>query len=74
MIGVPDPRVGQEIKAFIEVAPEYKGKVAEEALIKWCKEHMSSYKYPRIIEFKTISFDMVGKTARKALKEEPGKQ
>lgn len=73
VIGVPDPRVGQEIKAFIELFPEYEGKLDAEELVKWCKENIASYKYPRIIEFKNIPFDMVGKTARKALKEEPGK-
>jgi len=73
VIGVPDSRVGQELKAIVELNPEYSGKTTEEELIKWCKENMSSYKYPRIIEFKTIPFDMVGKTARKALKEQETK-
>jgi long-chain acyl-CoA synthetase len=73
LIGVPDCHVGEELKAIVELNPEYGEKITDQELIKWCKENMSSYKYPRIIEFRTIPFDMVGKTARKTLKEQEEK-
>ena len=28
-----------------------KGKVTEDEIIDWCKEHMAAYKYPRVIQF-----------------------
>ncbi len=51
VIGVPDSRVVEEVKAFVVLKPEYEGKVTEQEIISWAKEQMAAYKYPRIIEF-----------------------
>ncbi|AAB89737.1 MULTISPECIES: long-chain fatty acid--CoA ligase [Archaeoglobus] len=51
VIGVPDERVVEEVKAFIVVNPEYRGKITEEEIIQWAKQQMAAYKYPRIVEF-----------------------
>ncbi|MEM0122226.1 MAG: hypothetical protein QW685_05335 [Saccharolobus sp.] len=51
VVASPDPRVGEEVKAFIVLKPEYKGKISENEIREWCKEHMNAYEYPRIIEF-----------------------
>jgi len=51
IIGVPDERVGEEVKAFIALKDEYKGKVTPEEIQEWLKDKVASYKIPRIIEF-----------------------
>ncbi|GIO22569.1 long-chain fatty acid--CoA ligase [Oceanobacillus sp. J11TS1] len=52
VVGVPDPRRGETIKAFIILNDDYKGKISDKEIIEWSKERMASYKYPRIIEFR----------------------
>ncbi|MEW6424795.1 MAG: long-chain-fatty-acid--CoA ligase [Bacillota bacterium] len=51
VVSVPDPQRVENVKAFIVLKPEYAGKVSEQEIIKWCKERMAAYKYPRIVEF-----------------------
>lgn len=51
VIGVPDARRGETVKAFIVLHETNRGVVTEEAVIQWAKEKMAAYKYPRIVEF-----------------------
>gem|GEM_PF-4023971 len=51
VVGVPDPKRGETVKAFVILKAGYKGKVAEKEIIKWSKGEMAAYKYPRIVEF-----------------------
>jgi len=70
VIGVPDPDeiVGEKIKAFIKLKPEYQGKITEQEIIDWAKEKMAGYKWPRIVEFVgMIPKTPVGKVMRRAL-------
>ena len=71
VIGIPDQKVGEEIKAFIALKPEAKGKVAEKDIVNWAKENMAAYKYPRLVEFREeIPKGTANKILRRALKEE----
>ncbi|MFO7795472.1 MAG: AMP-binding protein [Promethearchaeati archaeon] len=72
VVGAPHPSgVGETIKAFISIKPEYKGKVTEEEMMEWCKENISPYKYPREIQFiEELPKTLVGKIKRRELKEE----
>lgn len=71
VIGVPDPEAGQTIKAFISLKPEYKGKVTEEDLLSWCKENISPFKYPRLVEIvPELPKSVIGKILRRELRKE----
>jgi len=49
IIGVPDPKFVQVVKAIVQLKP---GVSADpEELIKHCRAHMASYKKPRFVEF-----------------------
>ncbi len=51
VIGVPDERRGETVKAFIVPKEQIDVNVTEQEIIDWAKDHMAAYKYPRTIEF-----------------------
>ena len=51
VIGVIDPKQGEAVKAVIVLNSDYQNQTEKDEIINWCKERMSAYKYPRIIEF-----------------------
>ena len=71
VIGVPDPKVGANIKAAVVMEADARGKLSEEAIINYCKEKLAHYKIPRIVEFRgEIPKTDVGKVSRRELREE----
>lgn len=71
VVGVPDERRGETVKAFVILNEEYVGKISEEEIIEWSKEHMAAYKYPRQIEFrKQFPMTSSGKILWRQLQEE----
>lgn len=74
VVGVPDPKRGETVKAFVILNDDYVGKVTEEEIIEWSKGQMAAYKYPRIIEFrKTLPTTASGKILWRQLQEEEWK-
>jgi len=70
VVGVPDEKRGQSVKAFVVLRQEYKGKIMEEDIIHWAKNNMSAYKYPRYVEFRDHLPEAIsGKVLRKYLQE-----
>ncbi|MFE8702759.1 AMP-binding protein [Cytobacillus sp. FJAT-54145] len=70
VIGVPDPTRGESVKAFVVLQDSYKGKVSEQEIIDWSKEHMAAYKYPRFVQFiSALPATPSGKVLRKLLKD-----
>ncbi|MEV0078257.1 long-chain fatty acid--CoA ligase [Nocardia neocaledoniensis] len=68
VIGVPDARYGEEIKAF--VVPAAETAVSATDLIAWARERLASYKYPRSIEFTTdLPMTASGKILKRELAE-----
>ncbi|MFW9881321.1 MAG: AMP-binding protein, partial [Candidatus Thorarchaeota archaeon] len=71
VIGIPDPETGQEIKAFISLKSEFRGKITKEELMQWCQTNISPYKYPRIIEIvPELPKSVIGKVLRRELRKE----
>jgi len=71
VVGVPDPNIGETIKAFIVLKKEYRDKgITERDIIEWSKERMAGYKYPRQVEFiKALPRTAVGKIFRRKLRD-----
>jgi len=71
VLGVPDPDVGQIIKAIVVLQVEARGKVSEDEIIKYCAENLAHYKVPKIVEFRgELPKTDVGKVSRRELREE----
>jgi len=71
VIGVPDPKVGANIKAVIVLEADARGKMSEEEIVSHCQEKLAHYKVPKIIEFRgEIPRTDVGKVSRRELREE----
>jgi len=71
VVGVPDPKVGANIKAVVVLEREARGELSEEDVMRYCEEHLAHYKIPRIIEFRgEVPKTDVGKVSRRELREE----
>ena len=71
VVGVPDPMVGNQIKAYVVLQGEARGRVSEEEITEFCRQNMAHYKVPGIIEFRgELPKTDVGKVSRRELREE----
>jgi long-chain acyl-CoA synthetase len=71
VLGVPEPGVGQLIKAIVVLETDARGKVTEEEIIKYCEENLAHYKVPKIVEFRgELPKTDVGKVSHRELREE----
>ena len=50
VVGAPDPVRVENVKAYVVLRLEYRGKVSGKEIIGWAKENMAAYRYPRIVE------------------------
>lgn len=67
VIGIPDERTGEAIKAFIVKKDE---NVSQKAIIDLCHEFLTPYKIPKIIEFRDeLPKSPIGKILKKQLRE-----
>jgi len=70
VVGVPDSKVGERIKAMVVLKEDARG-VDASALTKWCRERLAPYKIPQYIEFRDmLPKSKVGKLLRREIREE----
>jgi long-chain acyl-CoA synthetase len=69
VVGVPDERSGESVKAFIQLKPGQEA--TEEEIIDFCRDKMAGYKRPREVEFRDeLPTSVVGKVLRRVLRDE----
>lgn len=67
--GVPDPKRGETVKAWIVKQPG--DETTEQEIIAWSKDQLAKYKYPRIVEFREeLPKTIVGKILKRELVKE----
>lgn len=70
VVGVPDPKVGERIKAIVVLKEDAKG-IGSTELIKWCRDRLAPYKVPQYIEFRDmLPKSKVGKLLRREIRDE----
>jgi len=74
VVGIPDERVGERIKAFVVLKEDVEG-VTGYDLMRWCKDRLTSYKVPGYIEFRDmLPKSKVGKYLRRELRSQERKR
>jgi len=67
-VGVPDAKSGEAVKLFVV---KKDAAVTAEAILKHCREHLTGYKCPRDVEFRSeLPKTNVGKILRRELRDE----
>ena len=70
VVGIPDEKVGERIKAFVVLKEDVKG-ITGYDLIKWCRKRLAGYKVPQYIEFRDmLPTSKVGKLLRREIRSE----
>jgi long-chain acyl-CoA synthetase len=70
VVGVPDSKVGERIKAIVVLKQDARG-VGGTELMKWCRDRLAAYKVPGYIEFRDmLPKSKVGKLLRREIREE----
>jgi long-chain acyl-CoA synthetase len=68
VVGVPDERWGEAVKAVVVVKPG--AAVTEKELIDFCKQHIASYKAPKSVDFvEALPKSGAGKILKRVLRE-----
>jgi long-chain acyl-CoA synthetase len=70
VVGVPNIKVGEDIKAMVVLESDFRGKLSEVDVIEYCKDKIAPYKVPKIVEFLgELPKTDVGKVSRRELRE-----
>ena len=67
VVGMPDERLGEEVKAFVIRKPGVE--VTEAELVAWCRANIAANKYPRTVEFRDqLPMNATGKILKRELR------
>jgi long-chain acyl-CoA synthetase len=70
VVGIPDEKVGERIKAFVVLKEDVKGMTGYD-LIRWSRKRLAGYKVPQYIEFRDmLPKSKVGKLLRREIRSE----
>ncbi len=70
VVGVPDPKVGERIKAIVVLKEDARG-VGGAELTRWCRDRLAAYKVPSYIEFRDmLPKSKVGKLLRREVRDD----
>ena len=70
VVGVPDPKVGERIKAIVVLKEDARG-VGGTELMRWCRDRLAAYKVPSYIEFRDmLPKSKVGKLLRREVRDD----
>ncbi len=68
VIGVPDEKWGELVKAIVVLKPEHE--VSEEEIIAYCRQHLAGFKIPKSVDYiDTIPRNAAGKMLKKDLRK-----
>ncbi len=68
VIGVPDERLGEEVKAFVVLKQGFD--LSEPEIIDWCKTQFATNKYPRSVEIcESLPIGSTGKILKRELRK-----
>ncbi len=74
VVGVPDEKVGERIKAFVVLKEDIRG-ISSYELMGWCRKRLAPYKVPQYIEFRDmLPKSKVGKMLRREMRAEERKK
>jgi len=70
VVGVPDSKTGERIKAIVVLKDDARG-VSSAELLSWCRKRLAAYKVPKYIEFRDmLPKSKVGKLLRREIRDE----
>jgi long-chain acyl-CoA synthetase len=70
VVGVPDDKVGERVKAIVVLKEDARG-VGGAELLQWCRDRLAPYKVPGYIEFRDmLPKSKVGKLLRREIRDE----
>ena len=70
VVGVPDEKVGERVKAIVVLKADARG-VGGAELLQWCRDKLAPYKVPGYIEFRDmLPKSKVGKLLRREIRDE----
>jgi len=67
VVGTPDPRYGEEVKAVVTLKPG--GTATPADVVSFCRARLASYKYPRVVEIRDrLPMTATGKVLKQSLR------
>jgi long-chain acyl-CoA synthetase len=70
VVGIPDRKVGERIKAIVVLKEDARG-VGGTELLQWCRDRLAAYKVPSYVEFRDmLPKSKVGKLLRREVRDE----